>query len=84
MRDNNGDSLLATLHNVLLAPDLCNRLFSIIASIKSVHTCLFHEGFCNVYFGSKERKLVTLPHSAQRKHTFLGNHGKVKDKEITI
>ena len=28
--DNNGDPFIATLHNILLAPDLCNRLFSII------------------------------------------------------
>ena len=27
MCDNNGDPFIATLHNVLLAPDLCNRLF---------------------------------------------------------
>ena len=27
MGDNNGDPLIATLHNVLLSPDLCNRLF---------------------------------------------------------
>ena len=25
-----------------------------------------------VYFGKKEKNAVTLPHSAQRKHTFLG------------
>ena len=31
MCDNNGDPFITTLHNVLLAPDLCNRLFSIIA-----------------------------------------------------
>ena len=27
MCDNNGDTLIATLKNVLLAPDLCDRLF---------------------------------------------------------
>ena len=27
---NNGDAFIATLHNVPLAPDLCDRLFSII------------------------------------------------------
>ena len=36
------------------------------------HTCLFHKGFCTVYFESKEKNLVTLPHSAQRKHAFWG------------
>ena len=30
MSDNNGKSFIATLHNVLLAPDLCKGLFLII------------------------------------------------------
>ena len=30
MCDDNRDNFIATLHNVLLAPDLCERLFSII------------------------------------------------------
>ena len=33
---------------------------------------LFHKGFYTVYFGEKETNTVTLPHSAQRKHTFWG------------
>ena len=33
MCNNNGYPFIATLHNVLLAPDLCNRLFFIIALI---------------------------------------------------
>ena len=45
MCDNNGDPFITTLHNVLLAPDLCGRLFSIISLMKLGHTCLFHEGF---------------------------------------
>ena len=36
------------------------------------HTYLFQKGFCRVYFGSKEENSVTLPHSPQRKHAFLG------------
>ena len=39
--------------------------------MNSVYTCLFHKGFCTVYFGAKEENSVTLPHSAQRKHVFL-------------
>ena len=35
------------------------------------------KGFCTVYFRAKEKNAVSLPHSAQRKHTFLG-----KIKEI--
>ena len=72
MCDNNGDPFIATLHKVLLAPDLCNGLFSIITLLTLGRTCLFHKGFCMVYFGDKEKISFILPHSAQRKHTFLG------------
>ena len=40
--------------------------------MNSGHTCLFHKGFCTVYFGAKEDNAVTLPHSAVRKHAFSG------------
>ena len=63
---------ITTLHNVILAPDLCDRLFSIITLMNSGHTCIFKEGFCTVYFGAKENNAVTLPHSAQRKHACIG------------
>ena len=76
MCDDNEKTFIATLYNVLLAPDLCDRLFSIITLINSGHTCLFHKCFFTVYFGSQKQNAVTLPHSAQRKHTFLG---KIKD-----
>ena len=72
MSNDHGDPFIATLHNVLLAPDLCNRLISIITSINSGHTCLFQKVFCTVYFRAKEKNEVTLPHSVQRKHAFLG------------
>ena len=72
MCDDNGKTFIATLHNVILTPDLCDRLFSIITLMNAGHTCLFHKGFCTVYLGEKEKNEVTLPHSAQRKHTFLG------------
>ena len=72
MCDDHRDPFIATLQNVLLAPDLCYRLFSIIVLMSSVHTCLFHKGFFAMYFGAKEKNAVTLPHSAQRKHAFLG------------
>ena len=57
MCDDNVNPFIAILHNVLLAPDLCDRFFSIIALMNSGHTCLFQKG--------------SLPHSAQRKHVFL-------------
>ena len=50
MCDDNGKKFIATLYNVLLAPDLCDRLFSIITLMNAGHTCLFHKGFCTVYF----------------------------------
>ena len=70
--DNNGKPFIATLHNVLLAPDLCDRLFLIIVLMNSGHTCIFLKGFYTVYFGAKEKNAVTLQHSAQRKHASLG------------
>ena len=51
--DDNGDTFIATLHNVILASDLCDRLFSIITLINLGHNCLFQKGFCTMYFGSK-------------------------------
>ena len=43
------------------------------------HTCLFHKGFCMVYFGAEKDNVVTLPHSAQRKHALTG-----KIKELSM
>ena len=42
--DDNRDNFIATLHNVLLAPDLCNYY---------INTCLFYKGVFTVYFGDK-------------------------------
>ena len=70
MCDDNLKTFVATLYNVLLAPDLCDRLFSIVTLMSSGHTCLFHKGFFTVYFGAKKDNAVTLPHSALRKHAF--------------
>ena len=35
MYDDNGEKFIATLYNIILAPDLCNRLFSIIILMNS-------------------------------------------------
>ena len=72
MCDDNGDTFIATFYNVILAPDLCDRLFSIIMLINLRHTCLFQKGFCTVYLGAKERNSITLPHILQRKYAFWG------------
>ena len=72
MCNNNGDTYIVTLHNVLLEPDLCNTLISIVTLINLGHNCSFHKGFCMVYFVDKEKNAVTLPHSLQRRHAFWG------------
>ena len=78
MCDDNGDTFITTFYNVLLASDICNKFCSIVRLMNSVHNCLFHKGFCMVYFIAKEKNALTLPHSAQRKHAFL-----VKIKEMS-
>ena len=55
MCKNNENSFIAALHNVILAPDLCDRLFSIIILMNLVHTCFFDKGFYTVYFSNKEK-----------------------------
>ena len=75
--DNTGDNFIVTLHNVLLAPDICDGLFSIITLMTSGHTCLFYKEFCTVYFGERQKNAVTLPHSSQRKHEFWGEIKKI-------
>ena len=83
MCNDHGYPFIATLDNVLLAPDLCDRLFSIITLLNSGHNCLFHKGFFTVYFGAKEKNAVTLQQSAQRKHVFLGEIKEIsKTKKI--
>ena len=78
--DDNGKTFVATLYNVLLEPDLCDRLCSIIKLMNAGHTCLFHRGFCTVYFGPKEDNAVTLPHIALRKSAFSGHIEDVSKK----
>ena len=76
MCDDNGKPSITTLYNVLLAPDLCYRLFSIITLMNAGNTCLFHKLFFAVYFGAEKKNAVTILHSAKRKHAFTE---KIKD-----
>ena len=55
MCDDNGDTFIAKLHNVILAPDLCDKLFLILTLKHLVHNCLFQTGFCMIYFGNKNK-----------------------------
>ena len=79
--DDNGKKFIATLYNILLALDLCDRLFSIITLMNAGRTFLFHKGLCTVYFGAEKDNAVPLPHSAQSKHAFTG---KIKDMSKKI
>ena len=45
MCDDNGKTFIATLYNVILEPDLCDRLFLNITLMNAGHTCIFHKGF---------------------------------------
>ena len=78
--NDNGKKFISTLYNVLLAPDLCDRLFSIITLMNAGHTCIFHKRFCTLYFGAEKNNAVTLLHSAQRKHAFTGKQGYTEEK----
>ena len=83
MCDNHGYTFIARLHNILLAPYLCDGLVSIITLMNSGHTVLFHNEFYTVYLGAREKNEVTLPHSAQRKHAFWGKAKKMpKTKKL--
>ena len=80
MCGDNGDHFIATLNNVLLAPYLCGKLFSLITLIILGYTCLSHKGVFIVYFGVKEKNVVTLLHIAQRNHACMG---KIKEMSKT-
>ena len=75
----NDKLFIATLYNLLLATDLCNQLFFIVALINLGHTWLFHKGFSTVLFSANEHNAVTSSHRSQIRHTFLvKNEGIVK------
>ena len=82
MCNDNRKKFVATLYNILLAPDFCDRLLSIISLMNAGHTCLFHKGFCTVYFGAKEDNAVTLSHSAQRKHVLQEKNQDLSKKNL--
>ena len=72
MCDNNAYPFIATFHNILLAPALWDRLFSITTVTNSGYTCLLHKWFCTVYFVAKVKNAITLPHITLMKHAFWG------------
>ena len=58
--DNNRDSFIGTLHNVLLALDICDKLFSNIMLINLSHNCLSDKGFCTCTLATRRKKAGTL------------------------
>ena len=48
-RDNTSKRFIAMSYSILLAPELCNRLFSIIRLLNLGHTCLFQKWFAQTY-----------------------------------
>ena len=56
----NGYPFISTLHNVLLAPNLCDKLFYIITLMNSGHACYLHKGCCTVYFIAKKKNALDV------------------------
>ena len=71
MCDDNGDTFIATLHNVLLAPDLCESLFSIITLINLGILVYFKKGFalCNL---EQKRKMRLHYHIVHKVNMHFG------------
>ena len=80
MCNDNGKPFIATLHNVLLAPDLCDGLFSIITLIKSGHNCFLTKAFCTVYFGAKE-KMQLHYHIVHKRNMHLGGESRICQRQ---
>ena len=59
MCDNNGDTFIATLHNVILAPDLCDRLFFTVTLVNLVRLVCFSRFFYGVLWFTK--RTIWLP-----------------------
>ena len=64
MCGDNGDPFIATLHTVLLAPDLCDGLSLIIELMNSGHTFYLTKGFawCTSTIRRKMRRLCHIVH----------------------
>ena len=58
MCDYNGDPFITTLHNVILATKLCDRIFSIITLMNLGHICLFNIGSCTACMIAPHQKCM--------------------------
>ena len=74
--NNNGYPFIAMFHNLLLEPDLCDRLFSIITLMNLGHNFLLHKGFCTMYFKEKEKMRVHYHMVHKGKNSFGGKSSK--------
>ena len=72
MCDNNRDNLLQHCKTYFWHQINETVYFPLFTLMNLVHTCLFHKGFCNMGLWRQGENVVTLPHSPQRKHAFLG------------
>ena len=70
MCHNNGHHFIATLHLVILAPDLCDRLFSIITLTNSGFTCFYTKGF--VLCASEQNRKCSYINTLCTKETCFG------------
>ena len=70
MCDYNANPFITTLNNIILAPDLCDELLSILTLMNSV--CLFQKVCCTVYFGEKEKKCSYITTYCTKEYAFLG------------
>ena len=71
MCDDNGDSFIATLQNLFLAPDLCDMLFSIITLINLGHTCLLQNSFA-LCTSEQKRKIRLHYHTVHKGNMCFG------------
>ena len=87
----NGKPFITALYNILLVPNLCDLLISIITLMRLGHTLLFHKVFCTVFFSDNENNVATLSQTTQIKQTFLvkmkeksESNKKIPKKKVTL
>ena len=72
---------IATLHNVLLAPYLCDRFFSIVTLMNSGQTCLFHKGF-SLYTSEQKIKMQLHYHIVHKGNMHFGGKARKCQRQI--
>ena len=82
IRDENGKPFIVTLYNMILAPDSCNRLFSIVTLMNLGHTWLLYKGVLHGLFWWKQTEHGDITVYCTKKTCNRGkNEGKVKIKK---